>query len=125
MMTSYLNVSVEVRVGHGIIQSLQVERLQSTVPLIDLKVCVKLCVGCVSVCVGDVCGGCVWGVCVGGVCGGCVSEGPCVHICVRVVGEAKAFYMWVSMSSLPWKCNLVVTWGTQFTARLNNIMSDN
>ena len=81
MMMSYLNVSVEVRVGHGIVQSLQVERLQSTVPLIDLKVCVKLCVGCVSVCGGDVCGGDVCGgMCVGGVCGGCVSggEGMCV-----------------------------------------------
>ena len=45
---SYLNVSVKVLVEHGIIPSLQVERLQSTVLLIDLKVNVKLCV-CVGV----------------------------------------------------------------------------
>ena len=45
---SYLNVSAKVLVEHGIIQSLQVERLQSTVLLIDLKVNVKLCV-CVGV----------------------------------------------------------------------------
>ena len=49
-MCTYIEVSAEVLTEHGVIQSSQVERLQSTMLLVDLKVCVELCV-CVCVCV--------------------------------------------------------------------------
>ena len=79
-------------VEHGIIQSLQVERLQSTVLLIDLKVNVKLCV-CVGV--------------------GVYARTLCMCVCVVGGAEGKEVVcVWkeeISSVSVTGTCNHVAT----------------